>query len=130
VPDLRLLAVAALVALAGCGGGHTSGGDAPATAVTLIYSVGSVVKTNTLDCATPSANDKPTCDLLKKLPASAFEPVPKDQMCTMIYGGPEKATIKGTVNGKKVDASYNRTNGCEIDRYKKVEPLFAELAGN
>ena len=119
-----------VVVVAGCGGGNTSGGDGPATVVHLTFSAGGAVKTKTLDCATPSANDKPSCDLLKKLPASAFQPVPKDQMCTMIYGGPEKATIKGTVNGKKVDATYNRTNGCEIDRYKKVEPLFAELAGN
>ena len=125
-----LLAVTTLVVLAGCGGGHTDAADGPATVVTLIFTVGSTVKTNTLDCATPSAGDKKTCELLEKLPASAFKPSPKDQACTMIYGGPEVATIKGTVNGNKVDATYNRTNGCEIDRYTKVEPIFAELAGN
>lgn len=132
MPERRLWVAGAglLVALAGCGGGSQPGAAGSATAVKLTYSAGGVVKTRTLDCATPAANDKPSCDLLKKLPTSAFEPVPKGVACTMLYGGPEVATIKGSVNGAKVDATYRRTNGCEIDRFTKVEPLFAEMAGN
>ena len=131
MPKKRILAVAAvlMVTLAGCGG-RTDGVDGPATVVDLTYSAGGAVKTQTLDCVGTAAEQGASCALLKKLPASAFEPVPKDAMCTMIYGGPETATIKGQIDGKKVDAKFSRTNGCEIDRFKKVEPLFAEMAGN
>lgn len=132
MPERRILAVVAvlMVALAGCGGGHTDGVDGPATVVDLTYSAGGAVKTQTLDCVGTAAKQGPVCALVKKLPASAFEPVPKDTTCTMIYGGPETATIKGQIDGKNVDAKFSRTNGCEIDRFKKVEPLFAEMAGN
>lgn len=124
------LAALALLAIGGCGSGNTSGNDGSATVVDMTYSAGGSIKKQTLDCATPTANDKPSCMLLAKLPASAFKPVPKDAMCTMIFGGPETATIKGTVNGTKVDAKYARSNGCEISRWDRVEQLFAELAGN
>ncbi|MEO6472623.1 MAG: hypothetical protein ABIR57_11660 [Aeromicrobium sp.] len=124
------LATLLLIVVGGCGSGHTSGGDGPATVVDLTYSAGGAVKKQTLDCASPAANDKPSCVLLGKLPSAVFKPVSKDQACTMIYGGPETATLKGTVRGKKVDARFSRVNGCEIDRWKQVEPLFAEMAGN
>jgi hypothetical protein len=39
---------------------------------------------------------------------------PEDQMCTEIYGGPDVATIVGTVDGDQVDATVDRTNGCGI----------------
>lgn len=133
VPRLGVLIAAVLLGgLAACGGssdgggGHSDGADGPATVVDLTYSTGGATKTSALDCADASS----LCTLLEKLPASVFEAVPKDKACTMIYGGPEVGTIKGQVNGQEVDASFNRTNGCEIDRFAKVEPLFAEMAGN
>jgi hypothetical protein len=48
-------------------------------------------------------------------------------MCTMIYGGPETATVTGTWNGKKVDATFNRKNGCELKRWSVLAPLFGSL---
>jgi hypothetical protein len=56
-----------------------------------------------------------------------FAPTPKDQMCTQIYGGPETATVTGTWNGKKVDATFNRKNGCEIKRWSTLGLLFGPL---
>ena len=119
-----------MVALAACGGGSANGVDGPATKVDLTYSAGGATKTQSLDCIGSATEQGPSCALLKKLPASAFEPAPKDAVCTMIYGGPETATIKGQIDGRTVDATFSRANGCEIDRFKKVEPLFAEMAGN
>ena len=40
---------------------------------------------------------------------------------------PEEATIKGTIRGNAVDATFSRTDGCEIARWERVEALLAEV---
>jgi hypothetical protein len=45
--------------------------------------------------------------------------------CTQVYGGPERATIVGTWNGRPVNASYKRTDGCEIARWRKLGPVLS-----
>ena len=72
----------------------------------------------------PSASA--VCGALEGINADVFNPVPADQACTMIYGGPETARVKGTVNGEKVDAEFNRSNGCEIARWEAVKALFPD----
>lgn len=57
-----------------------------------------------------------------------FEPVPDDVACTEQFGGPETATVSGTLDGRPVDARFARHNGCEIARWEKVAPLL-EAAG-
>ena len=66
------------------------------------------------------------CGALEGINADVFKPVPADQSCTMIYGGPETATVKGTVNGERVDAEFSRSNGCEIARWEAVMALFPD----
>lgn len=39
---------------------------------------------------------------------------PADDLCTMEYGGPETATITGTLDDTAVDASFDRADGCGI----------------
>jgi hypothetical protein len=51
-----------------------------------------------------------------------FAPVPRDAICTEIYGGPQVARVTGTVNGKRVWASFSRTNGCHIARWNRLSP--------
>ncbi|MFB6480316.1 SSI family serine proteinase inhibitor [Streptomyces virginiae] len=53
-----------------------------------------------------------------------FAPVSKRQICTMQHGGPATARITGTWNGHKVDATFRRTDGCEIRRWDELEPLL------
>ncbi|WP_405787901.1 SSI family serine proteinase inhibitor [Streptomyces sp. NBC_01367] len=53
-----------------------------------------------------------------------FAPIAKRQICSMQYGGPATARITGTWNGYKVDATFRRTNGCEIRRWDELEPLL------
>jgi hypothetical protein len=53
-----------------------------------------------------------------------FAPVPADSMCSQIYGGPQTARVKGTYRGTRVSAVFNRRNGCEIARWKRVSFLF------
>lgn len=74
----------------------------------------------------PKAAD--ACAFVAKTPAEALAPVPGHMACTMIFGGPQVATVKGTWRGKAVDARLNRTNGCEVDRWNKLKPLVGDPA--
>ncbi|MEU4797176.1 SSI family serine proteinase inhibitor [Streptomyces sp. NPDC023327] len=53
-----------------------------------------------------------------------FAPVAPDAMCTMQYGGPATAHIKGTWQGRPVDATYSRADGCEISRWDRMAPVL------
>ncbi|MGW6270275.1 MULTISPECIES: SSI family serine proteinase inhibitor [unclassified Streptomyces] len=55
-----------------------------------------------------------------------FAPTPADANCTMQYGGPATARITGTWHGRPVDASYNRSNGCEISRWNSLVPVLPD----
>jgi hypothetical protein len=56
--------------------------------------------------------------------AEALDPVPPESVCTQIYGGDETATVTGVVRGQQVEASFDRTNGCEIARWEALAPLL------
>jgi hypothetical protein len=45
---------------------------------------------------------------------------PEDQVCTEIYGGPDVATITGTLGGESVDRRIDRVNGCGITTWDDV----------
>jgi hypothetical protein len=59
-----------------------------------------------------------------KLTRAAFAPVPPEQPCTMIYGGPQQALVTGTLAGRRVWARFRRTDGCEIARWQRLAFLF------
>lgn len=63
------------------------------------------------------------CRRLSQLSAP-FAPVPKDAVCTMVFGGPEVALVRGTFRGKRVWTYFRRRDGCEIARWKRVAFLF------
>ena len=77
---------------------------------------GEAARTATVTCATPE-DSAPACRELAALDPKVFEPVPGDTACTLQFGGPETATVKGTLRGEPVDASFSRGNGCEIARW-------------
>jgi hypothetical protein len=54
----------------------------------------------------------------------ALEPVAGNVACTQIYGGPQEARIAGVVRGRAVDVLFNRSNGCEIDRWDRLGPVL------
>ncbi|MFD4974435.1 SSI family serine proteinase inhibitor [Streptomyces sp. NPDC058424] len=56
-----------------------------------------------------------------------FAPVPGGSVCTMQYGGPATARITGTWAGRRVDAAYDRGDGCRIDRWNRLVPLLPGL---
>ncbi|MFF1547902.1 SSI family serine proteinase inhibitor [Streptomyces sp. NPDC058291] len=56
-----------------------------------------------------------------------FAPVPEDGVCTMRYGGPATAHVTGRWAGRPVDAAYDRSDGCEIERWERLVPLLPDL---
>ena len=63
------------------------------------------------------------------LRAKDFAPTDPMTACTEIYGGPATATVKGTLGGEEIDASFSRENGCEIGRWERVESLLGRVPG-
>ncbi|MEU9980319.1 SSI family serine proteinase inhibitor [Streptomyces sp. NPDC050856] len=53
-----------------------------------------------------------------------FAPVGQDRMCTQQHGGPATAHITGTWHGERIDAHFDRTNGCEISRWEALRPVL------
>ncbi|MGW0187360.1 SSI family serine proteinase inhibitor [Streptomyces sp. NPDC003362] len=53
-----------------------------------------------------------------------FAPVPEGTVCTMQYGGSATARVTGTWAGRPVDATFDRSNGCEIARWDRLVPLL------
>lgn len=57
----------------------------------------------------------------------AFAPAPSGGVCTMRYGGPATARVTGRWAGRPVDATYDRTNGCQIERWDRLVPLLPDV---
>jgi outer membrane lipoprotein SlyB len=141
----RAAAVAALALALACGGCGDADDPAvqPAAApdgaveLTVLYDDGSGRKTTgTLSCrgadrraagaldgTTPPAKlcaqASGIADLLTSKPD-------KGRTCTQIYGGPETARVTGTIEGKKVDRRFTRTNGCELADYTRAAGLLQQ----
>jgi Subtilisin inhibitor-like len=149
---LAIPGVAAALVLGGCesgdgaatirpsqsSGASTSPGQASTSArtrltITVRATRTAPPKTSTLTCDPVGgtlAKAKEACAALATAAAAGkdpFAPTPKDQMCPMIYGGPQTAAVTGTWNGQKVDATFDRKNGCEIKRWDALAPLFGPV---
>jgi hypothetical protein len=128
---LALVAVA--VALAGCGSDEASLAGGPtgelANLTVTVDRDGAKGAQEPQElrvvCAKPT--DSQACGAAAGISAADIRPTGDDVACTQIYGGPEEATIKGTIRGEKVDATFTRTNGCEIERWDRVKALLAEV---
>jgi hypothetical protein len=87
---------------------------------------GSAARAARVRCA--EATDSDVCAHVAALTAEHFAPTPDDVACTQQYGGPDTATVTGTLRGEAIDARFSRENGCEIARWEKVAALL-EAAG-
>jgi hypothetical protein len=116
------------VSLAACGDEAKSAGSGDVTKLTVRVDGDGTgpAKPRTLELSCADGDKSDACVVASKLTASDLEPTPADTACTQIYGGPETATIKGTLNGEPVDAKFSRTDGCEIKRWETVSPLLDE----
>ena len=103
------------------------------TALTVTVADGAGLRaTRTLTCD-PVGGDVPdpaaACAALAEAGPAALEPPRGDLRCTMEFGGPQTATVTGTVRGRPVTADLDRTNGCEIARWDALAPLLGVAAG-
>lgn len=100
--------------------------DVSELSITVRAGAGTASRTYTLRCD-PPGGDHPdpeaACAALDRA-ARPFAPVPADQACTQVYGGPQTATIDGTWRGELVSARYDRTDGCEIARWDALTDVF------
>jgi len=82
-------------------------------------------KTWTLRCEPARGTVARPGDACRKLATGGrklFAPVPRPAICTEIYGGPDLARITGVLEGRRVWASFNLTNGCHIERWSRFSP--------
>jgi len=117
----RLILLGVLAGLAGCGNDERAAAPAPSSSAT------SLVITVDADGDGPKAPTQSRCagDACPAVSAEAFKPVRPRQVCTDIFGGPQTATIEGTLRGRRVSARFSRQNGCEVTRWELAKPLLA-----
>lgn len=51
-------------------------------------------------------------------------------ICTMIYGGPQLASIEGYINGRNFDISLDRRDGCAISKWDSWVPVIPTISNN
>jgi hypothetical protein len=132
-PVAGLLAAGLLLAGCGTAGGPPGTGSPGMTklSVTARVSPTAPAQTWTLTCDPPGGSHPNPAAACAALAATAdpFSATPPDRACTMIYGGAQTATIVGTYRGLSVNASYSRTNGCEIARWDTVAAVLVIPGG-
>jgi hypothetical protein len=48
---------------------------------------------------------------------------PARRACTQIYGGSERARVRGRIGTRRIDRRLDRTDGCRISDYDRAVPL-------
>ena len=129
---MRLLALAlAAVLVAGCGGEEDEAAAEPETSLEVSVTGGGEHERWTLTCE-PAGGTHPdpeaACAALAEQ-KEALAPTPTDVACTEIYGGPQVAEVSGRIDGEAYRGVFRRTNGCEIDRWERLQPLLVVRGG-
>lgn len=79
-------------------------------------------RTETVRC--DAAADSALCEEVAALRVADLEPEGGAVACSQQYGGPQTATIAGTLRGERVDLKFSRVNGCEIARWEAASALL------
>ncbi len=124
------LALACLTLLAaGCGADDQPEEWAAHLTISVTRDAKSEEKSAVLICPGRTSHERDVCAALDVVAPRVFQPVPEDRVCTMIYGGPATATIRGTYgeDNDLANASFNQQNGCEIGRWNQILPVLKAL---
>jgi hypothetical protein len=110
-----------------------AGGGPAGTELTISVSAdeGAAPMTYALTCDPPGGdhpNPQAACETLGSLEAP-FALAPAGALCTQVYGGPQTATVTGTLDGEEVTAMFSRTDGCEIARWDSLVDVLIVSGG-
>lgn len=137
VLTLGVAAVLTTLALAGCGGARPVAvrGDGSATSlrVEVRPTPGATARRATLTCdGSPAAtgfitDTRAACELVTdndKARARLVGGAPAKQVCTQLYGGPQRALVTGRIAGRPVDVTVTRADGCGVADWSLLQPLL------
>ena len=107
IPGLALACLALLTV--GCGADDQPEEWTAHLTISVMKNAKSKEKSYVLICPGRTAHDRDVCAALDVVAPRVFQPVPEDRVCTMIYGGPATATIRGTYGDdtELANASFN-----------------------
>lgn len=111
--------------LTACGGdGAGAAGTAPRSGETrlVVRHLDGDRQVRVTDLGCPSG-DQRCARVVALLPELRPDP---DEVCTQIYGGPERMIVEGVVGGEPVRAEVTRTDGCEIARYDRLSAAIRD----
>jgi LysM repeat protein len=120
-------------------------GAAPATAadptvrLTVEANTGSVTSVLVPSAATLDCDDdvrgtgflrnvaKPACALARKGTVTAIASAHRRaRICREGYGGPQRATITGTIGQRRVSVTIDRADGCGIEEWERMRALLGD----
>ena len=118
--------------------GHPSGTQGTATAdleIVVVRAPGEPEQRWTLRCSGAAplpGSTHPTaaaaCALVDARPDVLMPPA-RNRLCTQQYGGPDVATVTGTLGGSPVDRRFSRTDGCQIADWEAAKALVGPPSG-
>ena len=115
----RAVLAALVLAAAGCGGDEREAEAPPPKRSELTVTVYPEGPDGRPEARVVDCTADPACDV-------PLKPTSPTTACTEIYGGPATATVKGTLDGRPVDAEFSLSNGCEINRWDEASALLGE----
>jgi hypothetical protein len=131
------LGIVLLIACSESGSGHSDRGSQPkARADLTVEGVAATPFSATLRCGDGKSRATGSlaghaAELCRHLATSpdVFDGIgDADRQCTQIYGGPEHARIRGSLDGHRVDIEVSRNDGCGIGDWKRLEWLLGPPA--
>ena len=125
-----VLACLVALALAGCGGRLTGGGEKAKVDVTVTVWPSGLLGDSVswdLQCEPVGGNhpDKERACAAIAAVKDPFGPLPPPARCKEIPGGgPEVALVEGRYHGRKIESRYSRKNACVYNRWDRIAPVF------
>ncbi len=119
-----------MLAAAGCGGSDDDRSEpAPSSAseLTVVLDPDGTGDKPKREAQASCGDGGDACAELERLVPADFAPTPPQTACTEIFGGPDTATVAGTLDGEAVSAELSRANGCEIERFDRFASLLTAL---
>jgi hypothetical protein len=136
----KAAALLALLALTGCGLFRSTPEGPPPNNLTIevVASPGAPLSAASIKCyfggavegtgfLADRARARAACLFLRGpgVERRLIPPSPSPRACTQVYGGPQRATVRGIVGGDlAANTEFSRADGCGIADWQRFEPLL------